>query len=162
MMGVTIAPTMIRASEKENVIPSHCSVLVDCRVPPGLGADHVRRRVEELIGSPQEGGYDLRFAEEIVGNSSRLEGELADAAREFVTARDPGAELVPLVLPGFSDSHWFRKAFPECLAYGFFPQRTMTIFDTTPLVHAADERIAIDDIAFASDFFYTLAPRVLG
>jgi acetylornithine deacetylase/succinyl-diaminopimelate desuccinylase-like protein len=162
MLGVSLSPTMIRASEKENVIPSHCSVLVDCRVPPGLGADHVRRRVEELIGSPKEGGYDLRFAEEIVGNSSRLEGELADAARDFVTARDPGAELVPLVLPGFSDSHWFRKAFPECVAYGFFPQRTMTIFDTTPLVHAADERIAIDDIAFASDFFYTLAPRVLG
>ena len=43
MMRVTLAPTMIRASEKENVIPSRCTVRVDCRVPPGMGEEHVRR-----------------------------------------------------------------------------------------------------------------------
>ena len=37
MLGVTLAPTMIQASRKVNVIPSLCSVQVDCRVPPGLG-----------------------------------------------------------------------------------------------------------------------------
>jgi len=33
MLGVTVAPTVIHASDKENVIPSRCSVLVDCRWP---------------------------------------------------------------------------------------------------------------------------------
>ena len=60
MMRVTLAPTMIRASEKENVIPSRCTVRVDCRVPPGMGADHVRRRVTELLGSESETGYSNR------------------------------------------------------------------------------------------------------
>ena len=46
MLGVTFAPTMIRASAKENVMPSRCTVRVDCRVPPGMGEDHVRRRVD--------------------------------------------------------------------------------------------------------------------
>ena len=67
-----------------------------------------------------------------------------------------------MVLPGFTDSHWFRKAFPECVAYGFFPQRAMSRFDTMPLIHAPDERIAIDDIELASRFFSELAPAVLG
>jgi acetylornithine deacetylase/succinyl-diaminopimelate desuccinylase-like protein len=162
MLGVTLSPTMISASHKENVVPSRCSVMVDCRVPPGFGGDHVRRRVTELLGSEQESEYTLRFADEVVGNSSPLQGELLDAVREFVQQQDAGADVIPLVLPGFTDSHWFRKAFPECIAYGFFPQRAMNLFDTTPLVHGADERIAVDDIELAARFFNTLAPRLLG
>jgi acetylornithine deacetylase/succinyl-diaminopimelate desuccinylase-like protein len=162
MLGVTITPTMIRASEKENVIPSRCSVLVDCRVPPGLGADHVRRRVSELIGDEDDGGYTLRFAEDVVGNSSPLDSPLTDAVRALIHERGDDAGLLPLVLPGFTDSHWFRKAFPDCVAYGFFPQRTMSIFDTTPLVHAADERIAVDDVELATAYYFALARRLLG
>jgi acetylornithine deacetylase/succinyl-diaminopimelate desuccinylase-like protein len=161
MMRVTLAPTMIRASEKENVIPSRCTVRVDCRVPPEMGQQHVRRRVEELLGRESEGGYTLEFSEEVVGNSSPPESDLVDHLREFVGRVDPGAQLLPLVLTGFTDSHWFRKAFPECVAYGFFPQRAMSRRDTTPLIHAPDERIAVDDIEFASRFFNELAPAVL-
>jgi acetylornithine deacetylase/succinyl-diaminopimelate desuccinylase-like protein len=161
MMRVTLAPTMIRASEKENVIPSRCTVRVDCRVPPGMGEQHVRRRVEELLGREGEGGYSLEFSEEVVGNSSPAESDLVDHLREFVSRADPGAQLLPLVLTGFTDSHWFRKAFPECVAYGFFPQRAMSRWDTTPLIHAPDERIAVDDIEFAARFFNELAPAVL-
>src|SRR3954468_4113079 len=43
MMGVTFSPTMIRASEKVNVIPGRASLKVDCRVPAGLGEDAVRQ-----------------------------------------------------------------------------------------------------------------------
>jgi acetylornithine deacetylase/succinyl-diaminopimelate desuccinylase-like protein len=161
MLGVTVAPTMIQASAKENVIPSRCSVLVDCRVPPRMGEDHVRRRVAELLGAESETGYGLRFEENVVGNVSPLEGTLAEAIDSFVQEKDPGAKIAPLVLSGFTDSHWFRKAFPECVAYGFFPQRAMTLYETTPLVHAADERIAVDDLVFASSFYYELAQKLL-
>ena len=37
MLGVTLTPTMIAASEKINVIPSRSELQVDCRVPPGAG-----------------------------------------------------------------------------------------------------------------------------
>ena len=49
-----------------------------------------------------------------------------DAIDRWIGANDPGAETVPVILPGFSDSRWFREAFPDCVAYGFFPQRHMT------------------------------------
>jgi acetylornithine deacetylase/succinyl-diaminopimelate desuccinylase-like protein len=161
MLGVTVAPTMIQASEKENVIPSRCSVKVDCRVPPGFGQQHVRSRIEELIGSETEGGYSLEFDDDIVGNISSLEGPLAQAIDSFIQDNDPGAAIAPFVLSGFTDSHWFRKAFPECVAYGFFPQRAMTLYETTPLVHAPDERIAVDDLVFASSFYYALPQKLL-
>jgi acetylornithine deacetylase/succinyl-diaminopimelate desuccinylase-like protein len=163
MMGVTVAPTMIRASEKENVIPSRCTVRVDCRVPPGMGQDHVRRRVHELLGDERtDRGYSIEFSEEVVGNSSPPDSRLARILSDFVQRTEPGAGMLPIVLPGFTDSHWFRKAFPECVAYGFFPQRAMTRFDTMPLIHAPDERISIADIELASRFFSELAPTVLG
>ena len=45
---------------------------------------------------------------------------------------------------------WFRDAFPDCVAYGFFPQRHMTLFEAAPLVHNADERIDVRDLGFAA------------
>jgi len=74
-LGVSFAPTMVRASQKINVIPARAELKVDCRVPPGLGADHARRRVKEVLGS---GGYELSFNEEVVGNRSPIETPLMD------------------------------------------------------------------------------------
>src|SRR4051795_4486666 len=66
-LGVTFAPTMVSASEKINVIPARASLKVDCRVPPGLGEDHVRGQLAELLG---DADYELGFAETVVGNAS--------------------------------------------------------------------------------------------
>jgi acetylornithine deacetylase/succinyl-diaminopimelate desuccinylase-like protein len=158
-LGVTFAPTMVSASEKINVIPARAKLQIDCRVPPGLGEDHVRERLAELIG---ENGYELSFGESVVGNASPLESELMEHIREFVQREDPGAQLAPFVMPGFTDSRWFREAFPECVAYGFFPQRKMDMFEAAPLIHGKDERIPVEDLGLAARFFAELAPRVLG
>jgi acetylornithine deacetylase/succinyl-diaminopimelate desuccinylase-like protein len=158
-LGVTFAPTMVSASEKINVIPAHAKLQVDCRVPPGLGEDHVRMRLAELIG---ENGYELTFAETVVGNASPVESNLMEHIRDFVDREDPGAQLAPFTMPGFTDSRWFREAFPECVAYGFFPQRTMDMFEAAPLIHGKDERIPVEDLGLAARFFAELAPEVLG
>ena len=163
MMGVTIVPTMIRASEKENVIPSRCTVRVDCRVPPGMGEDHVRHRVDGT--ARRRGRRRLRASSSANRSSATARRPTRDSRRclrDFVERTEPGAEMLPIVLPGFTDSHWFRKAFPECVAYGFFPQRAMTRYDTMPLIHAPDERIRVEDIDLASRFFSELAPAALG
>jgi acetylornithine deacetylase/succinyl-diaminopimelate desuccinylase-like protein len=158
-LGVTFTPTMVSASEKINVIPARASLKVDCRVPPGLGEDHVRERVREAVG---ENGYELSFDETVVGNASPLESPLMDHIRLFVERTDPGADVVPFVMPGFTDSRWFREAFPECVAYGFFPQRAMDLFEAAPLIHGKDERIPVEDLGLAARFFSDLAQEVLG
>ena len=74
----------------------------------------------------------------------------------------PGrARPCPTVLPAFTDCRWFRAAFPDCVAYGFFPQRHQTIYETWPLMHAADERIDVRDLGFAAAFFHDLPGRLL-
>ena len=157
-LAVTFVPTMIRASEKVNVIPGHAALRVDCRVPPGLGEDHALARVYEVIG---ENGFDIAFDEQVVGNRSPLESPLMDHIREFVDEVDPGAALAPSTLPGFSDSRWFREAFPDCVAYGFCPHRTLDLFEENALMHGADERVHVQDLGLAARFFAELAPKVL-
>jgi acetylornithine deacetylase/succinyl-diaminopimelate desuccinylase-like protein len=159
MLGVSLAPTKIRASDKINVIPSKATLAVDCRVPPGLGEVHARRRVEEVLGTD---GYDLEFIEQVIGNSSPLESELMEAIRDWVAENDPGARCVPTMLPGFTDSRTFRDAFPDCVAYGFFPHRYSALYETAPLIHSANERIDVRDLGFATQFFSDVAVRLLG
>ncbi len=158
MLGVTFAPTRIRASEKINVIPSRAEVKVDCRVPPGLGEAEVLRGIGEVLGHD---GFHIEFTERVVGNRSPADSSLMDAISGWIAERDPGAEVVPVVLPGFTDSRHFRAAFPECVAYGFFPQRHQTLLEAMPLIHGADERIDVRDVAFAAEFFRDLARSVL-
>ena len=46
LLGVTFSPTILQASDAVNVIPSHASVEVDCRILPGQTGDDVRREVD--------------------------------------------------------------------------------------------------------------------
>jgi acetylornithine deacetylase/succinyl-diaminopimelate desuccinylase-like protein len=159
MFGVTFAPTKISASEKINVIPSKAELRVDCRVPPGLGEEEARRAIEQVLGGLD--GLRIEFTERVTGNRSPIDSPLMDALGEWVTERDPGAKTVPTILPGFTDSRHFRAAFPECVAYGFFPQRHQSLLETQALIHAPDERIDVRDLAFASEFYRDLALRLL-
>jgi acetylornithine deacetylase/succinyl-diaminopimelate desuccinylase-like protein len=162
MLGVTLTPTMAHASDKINVIPSRAYLKVDCRVPPGLGEDAVWRRIAHVLGADAKQTYEIEFTEQVTGNASPVSSPLMDAIDRWVRGADPGAETVPLILPGFSDSRWFRETFPDCTAYGFFPQRHMTLLETSPLVHSANERIDVRDLGFAARCYADLARELLG
>jgi acetylornithine deacetylase/succinyl-diaminopimelate desuccinylase-like protein len=162
MFGVTFTPTRISASEKVNVIPSRAELKVDCRVPPGLGEEEVLADIRDVLGTPEEGGWQLEFSERVVGNRSPIAGELMDTISNWVSEHDPGASTVPVVLPGFTDSRHFRLAFPDCVAYGFFPHRHQSMLEAAPLVHGADERIDVRDLTFATELYRDLARVILG
>ncbi|MBV9819251.1 MAG: M20/M25/M40 family metallo-hydrolase [Solirubrobacterales bacterium] len=157
MLGVTLTPTMASASTKINVIPSRAQLRIDCRVPPGLGRDAARARIAEVLGEEVE----VEFTEEVTGNQSPTRSPLMSAIDNWVGARDPGASAVPLILPGFSDSKWFRDAFPDCTAYGFFPMRHQTAVEAASLMHNADERIDVRDLGFAAACYFDLVGELL-
>jgi acetylornithine deacetylase/succinyl-diaminopimelate desuccinylase-like protein len=159
MLSVTLAPTMVDASNQMNVIPERARLHVDCRVPPGMEEPAVLERVREVIGTD---GYRLDFTERLVGNASRPRSALMEALRGWVQRSDPGARCLPSISVGYSDSRTFRDAFPECVAYGFFPHRHMTLEQLGALVHGRDERIDVRDLALAVDCYRCVATELLG
>jgi acetylornithine deacetylase/succinyl-diaminopimelate desuccinylase-like protein len=161
MLGITLVPTKARASDKANVIPSKAEALIDCRVPPGGGVPEVEEAVTAILGPAEDTGYEVEFVETVVGNASPFDTPLAGMISEWISENDPGARVVPIVMSGFSDSHWWRKAFGASTVYGFCPQNALNMFESAELVHSADERIPVADVEFGAKFFYDLARRVL-
>ena len=70
MLGVTLVPTRARASGKDNVIPSRAEVLVDCRVPPGMGE---AERATGVLERPRRvaDDYELEFVEHAAATARR-------------------------------------------------------------------------------------------
>ena len=158
-LRVTLAPTMVEGSSAMNVIPDEARLHVDCRTPPGMREPEVRARIEDVLGP---NGYRLEFHECVVGNASPADSELMEALRAWIDANDRGARCLPSMSTGFTDSRTFRAAFPDCVAYGFFPQRHMSLELLDELVHARNERIDVRDLTLAVDCYRFLARTLLG
>jgi acetylornithine deacetylase/succinyl-diaminopimelate desuccinylase-like protein len=156
MLGVTLAPTMAAGSSRENVIPSEAGIVVDCRTLPGMDQADALERIRSVIG---EGDWEVVFNDPVIGTRSDFEGPLADAIGEWASGQ--GAGVLPLVMPGFSDSHWFRSAFGATV-FGFCPQQEMGLAETRPLIHGANERVAVADVELMTSLFRWLPPEMLG
>jgi acetylornithine deacetylase/succinyl-diaminopimelate desuccinylase-like protein len=157
LVGMTVSPTMIGASQKRNVIPAVCDVTVDCRLLPGQTQAEAEEVLRGVLG---EGDYELEWIEGQGGTRSPMEGPLWQAIESWVAEAEPGAAVAPICLAGFTDSHWLRDAFGT-VAYGFFPLRYMDPQLATRLVHSADERVRVDDLELGVEFL-RYAAQALG
>jgi acetylornithine deacetylase/succinyl-diaminopimelate desuccinylase-like protein len=156
LLGLTVAPTMIEASHKRNVIPGRCEVTVDCRLLPGQDEAEAEDAVREWLG---EGDYELEWRGGQGGSRSELGTPLWSAIEEFVGGLEPSARLGPICVAGFTDSHWLRETFGT-VAYGFFPFKAMSAELAARLIHSADERIPVDDLELGVEFLRFVAQAV--
>jgi L-lactate dehydrogenase (cytochrome) len=133
LLSATLSPTMIEASRKRNVVPGSCVIEVDCRLLPGQEP----AEIEALLRAGVPGDWEIEWivAEHVGGTRSPLDTALWRALQSWVDRLEPGARLAPIVLAGFTDSHYVRSAFGTT-AYGFFPlgrwSRTMPRASSTP------------------------------
>jgi acetylornithine deacetylase/succinyl-diaminopimelate desuccinylase-like protein len=156
LLGTTLSPTMITASEKRNVIPNRCEITVDCRILPEHTQEQVEAKVAELL---ERAEYEFDWIEAHGGTRSPVESPLWDVVESFVAEMEPEAATVPLLLSGFTDSHWVREAFGT-VAYGFFPMRTMESELAARLIHSADERIEVEDLELGVRFLRHAATSI--
>lgn len=160
LTGSTLAPTMLSASNKRNVMPARASVEVDCRILPGTTQADVEARVRALLGD--DIAYELDWPEEIVeASGSPFAGPVPDAVTAFLVAEGDPATVLPTMCTGFTDSNYLRAA-AGTAAYGFSPFRATPVEVLDAGYHNADERIHVDDLLLATRFHVDLARRVLG
>jgi acetylornithine deacetylase/succinyl-diaminopimelate desuccinylase-like protein len=160
LMGSTMAPTMLWASNKRNVMPARATAEVDIRILPGTSHADVESRVRSALGD--DIAYELAWPEAMVpASSSPVDGVVPAAIAAFLASEaDPGT-LMPTLCTGFTDSNFLRAA-GGTQAYGFSPFRA-TPYDVLEAgFHNANERVHVDDLLLSTRFHIDLARRVLG
>lgn len=157
LLSFTLAPTVIEASRKHNVIPGLCELTVDCRLLPEQAPEEVEPLIRAVL---PDGEVELEWEVGLGGTRSPLDTPLWEALAAFTEGIEPGATLVPFACPGFTDSHYLREAFGT-VAYGFFPLKAMPPELAVSLVHSANERIAVDDLELGVEMLRFVARALL-
>jgi len=150
----TITPTMLDGSEKINVIPSSASAEIDCRLLPGEDAKAFLQTLKELIGDEN---IKLDVLLNFPSASSPEKSTLMSAIEQLAARLDNKAPVIPTMLAGFTDSHYFRQL--GIVAYGFIPLEVTQ--EQARTVHGANERVSISNLRGAIERMTRLL-RIVG
>lgn len=137
MLRNTISLTVMKAGYKTNVIPAEASAQLDCRLLPGVEKDDFVAFIKKTI---DDDGVDIKVLEWNKAFPSSMDTELVECIKAVAAEESADAPVVPVVVPWFTDSHWFRELGVQ--AYGFEPVEVDKEHFAT--MHGKDERIPVD------------------
>jgi acetylornithine deacetylase/succinyl-diaminopimelate desuccinylase-like protein len=129
----TIAATVLNGSQKTNVIPHSASAELDCRLLPGEDPERFVRTIKDAIADPL---VSVEVLLNFPSSSSPTDTALYRSVSQL--ARREGLLVMPAVLTGFTDSHYFREK--GIASYGFVPF-ALTDEDGSR-EHGIDERLS--------------------
>jgi len=129
----TLQVTVLQAGERINVIPAAARALIDVRLLPDTDGEAYRAAVARALGE----GLDLKVVlTSPPAAPSPAAGRLYAALAKVLGAEAP---VVPAMVPGFTDSRFFRAR--GVAAYGVSPF-ALEAADSAG-IHGVDERIPI-------------------
>lgn len=144
MTRMTVTPTGLETFEPSNVMPPLAEITCDCRTLPRQDEADIRAHVAAALGDGIE--YELELLEPLEGGyESPTDSRLWEVCQHYLEQRIPGATLLPLVSPGFTDSHWIRQAWGT-VAYGLAPVIDTDVDVYLDSMHGADERLMVSDL----------------
>lgn len=133
----TFTPTVLSASEKTNVIAATAAAEIDGRLLPGDNPQQVIATLRKVIA---DDNIKIEVLLNFPAASSPHKSQLMTALGKL--ADDEDSIVVPMMIPGFTDSHYFRQK--GLASYGFIP------LDASPAemrgVHGINERIGVKEL----------------
>jgi acetylornithine deacetylase/succinyl-diaminopimelate desuccinylase-like protein len=159
-LRMTITPTMIHGGVKENIIPSECEAVFDCRMLPGQTLADVMNEIKGLL---KDVGLEKLEFETIEANepsasavNTPLYEQIVNVMKEF----EPTCSVAPILLTGGTDSRFFREMGSVC--YGFQPMRAdLPYGEISKMFHGIDERISVENLVFGTSVLYNLVERFM-
>ncbi len=141
MLHNTATPTILRAGEKTNVIPSVAEAQVDCRILPGQTPETLRGQLEAVLAECP--GVEIELGMKGQPTESPVDTELAAAIRRAIARHAPEAHAIPYLVPGATDSRFLRPR--GVVAYGFCP---LLPGEDVRSIHGHDERVGVRSLEF--------------
>jgi acetylornithine deacetylase/succinyl-diaminopimelate desuccinylase-like protein len=147
MLRNTASPTILRAGDKTNVIPSTASAEVDCRILPGQTPDSLRGEIaailERALGPKGVARLEIEFPRSSLPTESPAQTEMTADIKAAVARHCPEAHLIPLMATGATDARYLRPK--GMTVYGFWPLPPGV---DVRGVHGVDERLPIPALEF--------------
>lgn len=137
----TISPTMLKASDKTNVIPCEVTLGMDGRLVPGAKPEDMIRELHALLG--EDVHFEVFKAEP--GPAAPDMG-LFDTLGDILQGLDPVGIPLPYVMSGVTDARFLSKLGIQ--TYGFTPLQLPEGFNFAGTIHAADERVPVAALDF--------------
>lgn len=149
MLRDTIAPTMLQAGVRVNVVPSEASANLNIRMLPGHSVEELMGQFTKIVNDPQ---VKFQLAPDSGENAppSELNTPLYQTIERLTPQDFPGAITLPMMGTGATDSASLRLH--KVQAYGLEP--FPMIEADSSRVHADDERIPIDSFHKGVVFLY--------
>lgn len=140
---------------KVNIIPSHAEATLDCRLLPDYS---VKKFLEELRHIISDDGVQIEVINPPVQPAvSPSDHYFFQAVKEASSAFYSEAKIAPILLPGATDSRFFRaKGIP---GYGFCP--IMMKHEDIALIHAPNERISVKSVKEGFDLFSAILQKLV-
>ncbi len=153
MLRNTISLTVMKAGYKTNVIPALAMAQLDCRLLPGVKKDEFISWIKEIINDPT---IKIKVLEWNKSDPSRMDTDMVKAIKSVAREEDSKVPVVPVIVPWFTDSHWFRELGVQ--AYGFQPFEVDKEHFAT--MHGKDERIPVRSLKRGVDRMYKILLKV--
>jgi acetylornithine deacetylase/succinyl-diaminopimelate desuccinylase-like protein len=149
-LRTTCVATMLDAGHATNALPQRARANINCRIFPGVTAETVRAKLEELVADPAVKVTTL----ETRGPSSPpppLTREILGPVEKIAAEMFPGVPVVPVLQPGATDGEFLNAA--GIPTYGFEP-----IFVGPDLghIHGLNEYVSVQSLLDCRDFLYRL------
>ncbi len=133
----TVSITVLEGSRTTNVVPGRAVAHLDARLLPGERCEDFTQAIRRVIA---DDGVQVTPILAFPSVGSPEDSALFRAIERVAEAEDPEAVVVPRLIAGFTDAHWFREI--GITAYGFVPRR-LTAAESAG-VHGVDEKIRIE------------------
>ena len=130
---------MLSASQKTNVISETAYAEIDCRLLPGSDSKSVISDIKKAIGDDTI-KIDTILNFQPISSPSR--SPLMNAIETLARVHDQ-ASVVPSMVIGFTDSHYFRQK--KIVSYGFIPIEVLPAEGKG--VHGINEHIGVKELA---------------
>jgi acetylornithine deacetylase/succinyl-diaminopimelate desuccinylase-like protein len=150
----TVNATIVRTSDKINVLPSTITVDLDGRILPGgwTAADYVAE-LRGLIGD----GPEIELLLEGEPMPAPQLGEYYELLTEVIKEKDPEGLPLPMLTTASTDARLFASLGIAC--YGWLPLRVPPGARYQDTMHAANERVPVDALRFGANCVHRMIER---
>ena len=151
----TMAPTVMRAGTKTNVIPDRVELEVDIRALPGWETGDVRAMLDDVLGDLAD-DVEIAFQAEEPASTSPIDTPLWDALSRVSQVFYPGARTVPFLTVGATDARYMRTL--GSVSYGFGLHSSAIGFEQYgAMFHGVDERVDVESLRLSTEMWTALA-----